>query len=106
MLLRQLQQQRLLRREVRQRQPLRALQPAVAVGLAALVALDVEMLAEHLQLALDGAQVTLQARVLELLVQLPGGDLAPTRNAAQQLYGQQGGFQGVGAAGHCGRSNG
>ena len=65
-----------------------------------------EMLAEHLQLALDGAQVTLQARVLELLVQLPGGDLAPTRDAAQQLNGQQGGFQGVGALGHCGRSNG
>ena len=79
-------------------------QPAVAVGFAALVAFDVEMLAEGFELALNAAQIPLEARVLELLVQFAGGDLAPARDAAQQLHHQQRGFQGVGALGHLGQS--
>ena len=82
-------------------QALRALQPAVAVGFAALVALDLEVLAEDFELALDGAQVAIKARALELLVQLAGGDLAPARDAAQQLDHEQSSVQSVGALGHA-----
>ena len=96
----QLQQQRFLRAQVGHRQAGGVLQPAVAVGFAALVALDAEMLAEHFQLALDGAQVAFKAGVFQLAVQLAGGDLAPAWNAAQQFHHQQRGVQGVRALGH------
>ena len=79
----QLQQQRFLGSQLGHGQALGALAPAVTVGFAAVVALDVEMLAQGFDLALDGAQVALKTCALQLLVQLSRGDLAPARYAAQ-----------------------
>ena len=99
-LLRQLQQQRFLGREVRHRHAARPFLPPKTEGLAAVVALNFEFLAEGLEHALDGAQVAFHACALELGMQLFGGDLVLAGDAAQHLKRQQQGFQGVGACGH------
>ncbi|MEI2625959.1 MAG: hypothetical protein V9G23_20145 [Giesbergeria sp.] len=57
---------RFLRREVWYCQRLGLFQPTVAIGLASVVPLDLEMLAEHFQLSLDGAQIPVDTRILEL----------------------------------------
>ena len=80
-------------------------QAAVAVGFVAVVALDVEFLAEHVELALDGAKVALDPGLAELLVQLACGHLASARDAAQEFQGQARGFQGVGSSGHVGHTS-
>ena len=58
------------------------------------------MFAEHFELPLNGAQIAVKACVFELPVQLAGRDFAATRDATQQLDGEQYGFEGVRAFGH------
>ena len=95
MLFCQLEQQRLLWCEIGHGQRFGLFQPTISVRFAAIITFDLEMLAEHSQLPLDGAQIAVDAGILQLLVQLAGRDLAAARNAAQQFDGQQDGFQGV-----------
>ena len=96
----QAEQQRLLWRETGDGQTGRLLAPAVAVGLAAVVALDVEVAAEHVELPLHGAQVAFDAGAAQLSVQFRRADFAMARDAAQQFDGEHRGFKGVGALGH------
>ena len=60
------------------------------------------MLAEHVELALHGAQIALDDCTLQLLVHGLGRDfvLPLARNAAQHVQGQSQGFEVVWAFGH------
>ena len=80
--LRQLQQQRLLGREVRHRHATRRFLPPKAVRFAAVVTLYFEMLAEGFKHALDGSQIPIHASVLELFLQLPRSDFVFAGDAA------------------------
>jgi len=104
MFLGQSKQQRLLWREVGYRQPLGLLQPAVAIRLTAVVTFDLEMIAEHFELALNSSHLSGDTRLLELIVKLAGGDLPDTRNAEQQFDCKQNGFERVRAFSHVSSS--
>ena len=101
-LLSQLQQERFVQRELTQGHAACLFLPAKTIGLAAVIALYAQRCAvtERRHQPLHAAQVAFDARALQFLLQLLGGDFVFAWNVAQQLNGQQRGFQGIGALGH------
>src|SRR5690606_6198228 len=79
--------------------------PAVSKGLAAIVALDVELFHQAFQLALDCAPTANDSGRLELSVQVGSCYIAISRRAREQVQGQVDGACGFGFAGHLGRED-
>lgn len=91
--MRQLQQQGLGRREQRQIKAACRAVPAVAIRLAARIALDAEMLADDIQMPLNGAQIAFETGIGQTAVQLRAGDEAALRDAPQNFQNQHRIFQ-------------
>src|SRR5690606_28575809 len=79
--------------------------PAVTKGLAAIVALDVELFHQAFQLALDCAPTANDSGRLELSVQVGCCYIAISRNALEQFQGQFDGASGFVFSSHLGREN-
>ena len=100
MLLCKVEQQRLLGRQMRQREGLGTTLPRIAVRFAAVIAFDIEVLAEHPQLSLHRAQVALNSGIRQLAMELLRADFSNAWNALEQLHRELHGFQGIGSCRH------
>ena len=92
---RQVEQQRLLLAHRQHLQSPRTFPPLIAKGFATVVAFKVEVLGEHFELALNRADVSRNAMVCQVIVQLAGCDLVAARDAAHQLQREAYCFLGV-----------